>query len=233
MTTPAPSFLGPIAYRKREGKGPGVVFLHGYRSDMQGTKALALDEWAEHWGRAYLRFDLSGHGLSDTGLPFRDLHLSRWLNDAVQAFDALTEGPQVLVGSSMGGWLAFLLAKQFPDRVKHIIGVSAAPDFTKRLPQRGRLADGGVYFGDDSFASDAFLTDGNQLCVLDDALDIKCNVTLLQGKEDDVVPWQTAETIRKCLKPGQCEIIYIEDGDHRLNRPEDLALLKKAAEAAF
>lgn len=233
MSAPAPSFLGPIAYRRRDGQNPGIVFLHGYRSDMEGTKAVALDAWTQEWGKAYLRFDYRGHGLSQTETPFRDLQLSDWLDDACRAFDALTEGPQIVVGSSMGGWLMFLLAQKFPDRVKHLIGVNAAPDFTKRLPDRGVRVEGGVNFGDDSFASDAMLVDGNRLCVLDAPMNIEAKVTLLQGKEDDVVPWQTAETIKSVLKPGQCEILYVPDGDHRLNRPEDLQLLKKAAEAAF
>ena len=227
MDAPAPSFLGNIAYRKRDGKSPGIVFLHGYRSDMEGTKALALDEWTAAWGHSYLRVDLRGHGLTKTEEAFRDLHLSDWLDDAARAFDELTQGPQIVIGSSMGGWLAFLLAKKFPQRVAHIIGVNAAPDFTKRLPQRGRRVEGGVAFGDDSFASDAFLEDGNRLCVLGGAMNIEAKVTLLQGKEDDVVPWQTAEAIKNVLRPGQCAIVYVPDGDHRLNRAEDLDLLKK------
>jgi pimeloyl-ACP methyl ester carboxylesterase len=233
MTTPAPSYLGPVAYRKTDGQTPGIVFLHGYRSDMEGTKALALDEWTREWNHAYLRFDVRGHGLSQVDAPFRDLHLSHWLEDACNAFDRLTEGPQILVGSSMGGWLALLLAHEFPERVKHIVGVAAAPDFTHRLPDGGTRGEDGFHFGDDSFASDAFLEDGNALTLLHAPLELACNVTLLQGKEDDVVPWELAEAIKARLKPGQCTIYYIEDGDHRLNRPEDLALLKKAAETAL
>lgn len=232
MTVEAPSYLGPVAYRLRTGKTPGVVFLHGYRSDMEGTKAVALDAWTQEWGCSYLRFDLRGHGLSTVDQPFSTLHLSDWLDDASKVLE-LTEGPQVLVGSSMGGWLALLLAKRFPDKVKAIIGVAAAPDFTRRLPDRGKMGPDGVHFGDDSFASHAFLEDGNALTLLHEPLNLSCPITLLQGKEDDVVPWQLAEAIKAQCAPDQCTIYYIQDGDHRLNRPEDLQILRTCVRFAF
>ncbi len=232
MTVEAPSYLGPIAYRQRGGTSPGVVFLHGYRSDMEGTKALMLDQATREWGCSYLRFDLRGHGLSRVDQPFSALHLSDWLDDASKALQ-LTEGPQVLVGSSMGGWLSLLLAKRFPDRVKAIIGVAAAPDFTLRLPERGKMGPDGVHFGDDSFASHAFLEDGNLLTLLDKPLDLHCPVTLLQGKDDDVVPWPLAEEIKAQCNPGQCTVYYIQDGDHRLNRPEDLQILRTCVRFAL
>lgn len=223
----APSFAGPMAYRQRRGANPGVIFLHGYRSDMEGTKAVMLDQWTREWGQSYLRFDLRGHGLSKVDPQFHELHLSDWLQDAETALN-LTTGPQVLVGSSMGGWLSLLLAKRHPHRVKAIVGVAAAPDFTLRLPDRGTKVEGGVRFGDDSFATDQFLEDGNGLALLDQPLDLDCPIFLLQGKQDDVVPWQLAEAIKDRCDPMQCMIHYIKDGDHRLNRPEDLEILKAA-----
>lgn len=232
--TDAPQFLDHIAYRKQDGATPGIVFLHGYRSDMFGTKAVELDKWTREWGGHYLRFDMRGHGESVVDRPFAELHLSDWFDDCQRVLTELTEGPQILVGSSMGGWMALLLARAFPERVKHIVGVACAPDFTKRIPQRGVKVEGGYRFGDDSFATDAFIEDGNRLCLLDNGMmDVHCPVTLLQGKEDDVVPWQLAESIKAHLPDGQCEIVYLEKGDHRLNCPEGLAALKKATRAAF
>ena len=227
------SYLDHIAYHQHEGEKPGVVFLHGYRSDMEGTKAIALESWAREWGCQYTRFDVRGHGLSRVPQDFKDLHLSHWLDDASRVLHELTRGPQILVGSSMGGWLSLLLAQRFPERIKHIVGVAAAPDFTKRIEKGGIRTEGGYYFGGDSFASDAFIADGNHLCLLHKKLDVQCKVTLLQGKEDDVVPWALAQEIKNVLQPDQCEIIYIEDGDHRLNRPEDLEILKKTTQAIF
>lgn len=229
----APSYLDRIAYRRHDGAQPGIMFLHGYRSDMEGTKALALELWSQERGHAYIRFDMRGHGESKVDEPFSELLLSQWFEDCARVLQELTKGPQIVVGSSMGGWMALLLAKRYPDRVKHMIGVAAAPDFTKRLAQTGTIAPEGVYFGGDSFASHKFIADGNQIAVLDTPMDLRCSVTLLHGKQDDVVPWQLAETIKNNLKPGQCEIVYIENGDHRLNCPEGLAALKKAVETAF
>lgn len=228
-----PSFLDHIAYQQIKGTTPGVIFLHGYRSDMEGTKAIALQDWQAEWGNQYTRFDVSGHGLSQIDQPFHELHLSHWLDDAARVLNELTTGPQILVGSSMGGWLSLLLAQNFPDRIKHIVGVAAAPDFTKRIPQRSQIVEGGYKFSDDSFATHDFINDGNEHALLHKKLDLQCNVTLLQGKEDDVVPWTLAEEIKGILQPNQCEIIYIDDGDHRLNRPEDLAILKRSVESVL
>lgn len=232
MTTPAPSYLDHVAYRQRAGQGgTGVLFLHGYKSDMEGTKAVALDRWAQEWDAPYTRFDMRGHGLSHVDTDFNDLFLSDWLDDAARVLNELAQGPQILVGSSMGGWLALLLAKRYPDKVKHVIGVAAAPDFSKRIPEgRGTRVDGGYTFGDASFASDAFLADGDALCVLDGPLNLSCDVTLLQGRLDDVVPWQVAEAIKARCEDGQCVIHYVEDGDHRLNCDTGLGILRTSVE---
>lgn len=236
MTTPAPScppdYLDHIAYRRRAGQGrTGILFLHGYKSDMEGTKALALDNWAAGWNAPYTRFDMRGHGLSRISRSFEDLFLSDWLDDAARVLNELTAGPQILVGSSMGGWLALLLARRYPDKVRHVIGVAAAPDFSKRIREnRGTRVEGGFRFGDDSFASDAFLDDADALCILDAPLDVSCPVTLLQGKLDDVVPWPVAEAIKAQCAKGQCDVHYIDDGDHRLNCEAGLAYLKKSVE---
>lgn len=226
-----PLFDGDIAYRRSEGQSPGIIFLHGYASDMDGTKSAFLHDWADKNERSFLRFDMRGNGLSKG--HFDDFTLQDWLDDALHMLDHHTNGPQIIVGSSMGGWLALHLAKLRPERVSHVIGIAAAPDFVRKIPQNGFKIDKGYELESGLTFTNRLLKDGEALCMLDGAIDIQCPVTLLQGKQDDSVPWQTAEKIKERLKPDQCEIIYVDDADHRFSRPQDLEMLKKATKAAF
>lgn len=229
-TLPDPIYDGDIAYRKIDGRTPGIFFLHGYASDMDGTKSEYLAQWAQDNGQAMLRFDMRGNGLSQG--HFDDFTLQDWLDDACHMFEHHTSGPQIIVGSSMGGWLAFHLAMRFPKRVKAIIGIAAAPDFVKKIPINGTKTDAGYILESGLTFTDRLLEMGDSLCILSGTIEIDCPVMLLQGKLDDSVPWETAELIKSRLKPNQCEILYVDDADHRFSSPKDLETLKKAVKTA-
>ena len=222
-----------LACHRRPGKGPGVVFLGGYASDMTGTKATFLDAWCAERGRAFVRFDYLGHGQS-TG-AFEDGTLGRWTDDALAALDALTEGPQILVGSSMGGWIMLLLALRRPERVAGLVGIAAAPDFSQDIwwgmspAEQDRLAADGramLTEGDGSLiVTRAFIEDGRNHLVMRGPIAIDCPVRLLQGMKDDAVPWLTAHRIAERLTGEDVIVTLVKDGDHRLSRDEDLARL--------
>lgn len=236
-----------IAYRLREGRSPGVVWLGGYRSDMRGTKAEALDEWCAGTGRACLRFDYSGHG--ESGGRFVDGTISRWLAEAMAVFDALTEGPQVVVGSSMGGWVALRLAQELAragrrDRLKGLVLLAPAPDFPETLmepllsDQHRRDLEEKGYFEEPSQYSDepniytrALFEDGRRNRVLDGVLDTHCPVHILQGMEDPDVPHVHALRLLEHLPADDVTLTLIRDGDHRLSRPQDIASILRAVEA--
>lgn len=224
-----------LAYAKRDGNGPTVVFLPGFRSDMEGTKAVALDAWAERSGHALLRFDYAGHGAS--GGAFEDGTIGRWAEDAATVLTRLTEGRVVLVGSSMGGWIALLLARRFPERLAGLVGIAAAPDFTEKLmwpafsfEQRAALmAQGRIElpseYGTPTPVTRALIEDGRQQQVLETPLPIAAPVRLLQGQRDPDVPWQLALRVADHIQGDDVRVHLIKDGDHRLSRPADLALL--------
>ncbi|MEQ8500576.1 MAG: alpha/beta hydrolase, partial [Sneathiellaceae bacterium] len=183
--------------------GPGVVFCGGFKSDMTGTKALALDSHCRASGRACLRFDYFGHGQSDG--DFEAGTVGRWAADAVAVLDALTDGPQVLVGSSMGGWIMLLAALARPDRVAGLVGIAPAPDFTQRLmwerftdAQRAVLQRDGVlrepsdYDPEPYAITAALIEEGRQHLLLDDGIELHCPVRILQGMQDPDVPWRHA-----------------------------------------
>ncbi len=238
---PAPSILaGPdgatLAYHRTSGQGPGVVFIHGFMSDMDGGKALHLEAWCRGRGLPFLRFDQSGHGRSSG--RFEDGTIGRWAADTLAVIDALTEGPQILVGSSMGGWLMLLAARARPDRVAALVGIAAAPDFTERLiwaqmsaEERARMeADGRLeqpseYSDSPYIITHQLILDGRKHLLLDAPLAIDCPVRLLQGKRDESVPWETALAIQDALVSQDVRATLIKDGDHRLSRPGDLDLL--------
>lgn len=224
-----------LAYRRVAGRGPGVVFLGGFNSDMTGSKAGALAEWCAAEGRAFLRFDYSGHGAS--GGRFVDGSIGMWLEDALRCFDALTEGPQVLVGSSMGGWLALLLALRRPGRVRGLVGVAAAPDFTARvlealLPDvKAVLERYGVWlrpsqYGEPYPITRHLLEEGAQHLLLRAPIPLRIPVRLLHGQRDADVPWQLALGIAEKLESEDVQVRLVKDGDHRLSTPRDLALLR-------
>lgn len=232
-----PSFLTRadglrLAYRHRQGSGPTIVFLPGYMSDMEGGKAIALDAWAEEQVRAMLRLDYGGNGASEG--RFEDGTLASWRDDALLLIDSLTQGPVVLVGSSMGGWLALLIALARPDRVAGLVGIAAAPDFTEwgfteadkaLLATEGRILEPTPY-GDDPYVTTlAFWESGQANRLLEGEIAIDCPVRLLQGQLDPDVPWQTALRIADRLRSSDVQTLLIKDGDHRLSRDPDIALL--------
>ena len=226
-----------IAYRRlgaRAGDArPGIVFLSGFASDMTGTKGTALADWAKERDQALLRFDYSGHGQSSGA--FRDGTIGRWTADALAAIDRLTVGPQLLVGSSMGGWIMLLAALARPARIAGLIGIAAAPDFTEDLmwaqmsaETRARLLAAGVIQQPSQYQdapleiSRALIEDGRRHLVLRGAIDIRCPVRLLHGMADPDVPWQTSVRLAERLTSEDVTITLIKDGDHRLSRAEDL-----------
>ena len=221
-----------LAVRHRQGAGPTILFLPGYMSDMEGGKVVALDRWAAASGRAILRFDYAGTGASEG--RFEDGTLAGWRDDALLLLDALIEGPVVLVGSSMGGWIALLIALARPDRIAAIIGVAAAPDFTDwgfteaekaLLLTEGRIVEPSDYGDAPRVTTRGFWQSGQALRLLAAPLGIDVPVRLLQGQADDVVPWETALRIAQRLCSSDVQTLLIKDGDHRLSRDADIALL--------
>jgi pimeloyl-ACP methyl ester carboxylesterase len=234
-----------VAYRRAAGQAGkvGFVWLGGFRSDMEGSKALTLEAWARGDERPFVRFDYFGHGASDGG--FTDGTITRWREDALAVVDALTEGPQVLVGSSMGGWIALLAALARPDRVAGLLLIAPAADFTERLiwrqlPEETRrtILEQGVHHlpGGDGFEptpiARALIEDGRNHLLYDAAtIPIPAPVKIVQGLKDPDVPWRHALELVARLDSRDVEFIRIEDGDHRLSTPTDLARLVRVAAA--
>ena len=230
---------GPsIAYRRVPGAAgagnlPTVVFLHGLASDMSGTKATALAEHAKAAGFPFIRFDMGGHGKS--GGRFTACTVGGWRDDTLAVIDELTEGPLVLVGSSMGGWVALLAAVARPARVRGLMGIAAAPDFTETIrsalteAQRETLErTGEVEIADDGEAltiGRPLLEEGRHHVILRDPIAYLGAVRLVQGMRDASVPWRTAYTFAEHLQSADVRITLVKDGGHRLSRPRDLALL--------
>ncbi|HEY1796760.1 MAG TPA: alpha/beta hydrolase [Stellaceae bacterium] len=225
-----------IAYQAAEGAAPGIVFLSGFRSDMTGTKALFLDDYCRQRGRAYVRFDYFGHGVSSGG--FLDGTIGRWADDAIAVIDSLTTGPQILVGSSMGGWIMLLAARARPDRVHALVGIAAAPDFTedslwprldeirqRELMRVGRVTLPSEYDPAGYTFTRALIEDGRANLVLRSPLPIARPVRLLHGMRDASVPWQRSLAIAEHIGGDDVRVALVKDGDHRLSRDEDLALL--------
>ena len=226
-----------IAYHSTPGKSPGVVFLTGYFSDMTGGKAVALEEYCKRTGRAFLRFDYTGHGASSG--RFEDGCIGDWAADAVFALDRLTEGPQVLVGSSMGGWIMLLAALARPERIAGLLGIAAAPDFTEDLiphemseEQMLAIQRDGVVYVESPYGPEAtpftrrLLEDGRDQLLLRDEIPLDVPVRLIQGMKDPDVPWKTALRISERLRSDDVELHLIKGGDHRLSEPEDLERLE-------
>jgi pimeloyl-ACP methyl ester carboxylesterase len=222
-----------LAYRHRAGEGPIIVFLPGYMSDMMGGKALALDVWAAAQGRAMLRLDYAGCGESEGA--FEDGTLASWRDDARLVIDAIVpDGPLILIGSSMGGWLALLLAQALGDRVAGLVGIAAAPDFTDwgfdaaqkaTMQSEGRLVEETPYGDQPYVTTRAFWESGEALRLLDAPIAVDGPVRLLQGQDDPDVPWQIALRIAERVRSADVQTILVKGGDHRLSRPQDIALL--------
>jgi pimeloyl-ACP methyl ester carboxylesterase len=224
-----------LAWRRVAGVGPTVVWLGGFRSDMAGTKAEALADWARASGRAYLRFDYFGHGESDG--DFARGTITRWREDALAVLDELIVGDVVLVGSSMGGWIACLAAAVRPARVRAMVLVAPASDFTAKLmapgiPPEGlkALRDDGVWlrpseYGDPYPITRALLEDGARWSILPGPVPIEAPVRILQGGEDPDVPWRHALELAQAINGEDVVFTLIKDGDHRLSRPQDIERL--------
>ena len=230
-----------LAWRRVAGAGPTVVWLGGFKSDMAGTKAQALADWALAKGRAYVRFDYFGHGESSG--EFRQGTITRWREDALAVIDELTSGDLVLVGSSMGGWIACLAAMARAERVRAMVLIAPAADFTEALmapgiPPEGRaaLAADGVWlrpseYGDPYPITRALLEDGARWSILgEEPVPIEVLVRILQGGEDPDVPWRHALELAQSLKGEDVVFTLVKDGDHRLSRPQDIARLIAAVE---
>ena len=226
-----------LAWALRGGRAPTVVFLPGFASDMAGAKATALTEICATRGQAMLRLDYSGHGQS--GGAFVDGTIGRWLADALTVIDRVSQGPLLLVGSSMGGWIGLHVAVARPARVVALVGIAAAPDFTETLmwesmtpPERAHLlADGFLdtpsQYGPPLRITRALIEDGRKHLLLNGPIGIKIPVRLLQGQRDDDVPWETALRLAERIEGDDVKVTLIKDGDHRLSRPEDLSLLAR------
>jgi len=247
MTVAAPQFLDvegkSIAVRHQGGATPGIVWLGGYKSDMLGTKAEALAAWAAEHGRAFLRHDYSGHG--ESGGAFADGTISKWLHQSLAVFSQFASGPQILVGSSMGAWIALRMVQELNKaddrRVAGLVLIAPAPDFTAELvepvltdAQRRDLATKG-YFEEPSDYSDqpyiytrALIEDGRANLVMTGPIDTHCPVHVLQGMADEAVPHSHALKLVRLLPADDVTLSLIPDGDHRLSRPQDLDLLLRA-----
>lgn len=229
-----------LAWRAVKGEGPTVVWLGGFRSDMNGTKAQALAEWALAADRAYVRFDYFGHGESEG--DFASGTVTRWRADALAVLEELVVGEAVLVGSSMGGWLACLAALAVPGQIKALVLVAPAADFTEKLigpglpPEaRAALQRDGVWprpsqYGDPYPISRALLEDGARWSILPGPVPIEVPVRILQGGEDPDVPWRHALELAQAIKGPDVVLTLVRDGDHRLSRPQDIARLIAAVE---
>lgn len=222
-----------IAFRHHPGTGPIVVFLPGYMSDMAGTKAVALDAWAARRGRAFVRFDYSGCGAS--GGRFEDGTIARWTADALAVIDAVAPGPVVLAGSSMGAWIALRVALARPAQVAAVVTIAGAPDFTHwglALTDADRAAlarDGFVerpsLYGAPYRYHAGLIADGAACRVLGGPIAIDCPVRLIHGQADPDVPWRLSLDVAAALRSSAVQVILVKDGDHRLSRDADLALL--------
>lgn len=235
-----------IAVERRDGAGPPVVWFGGFRSDMRATKAEALDGWAAGAGRAFLRFDYSGHG--ESGGAFADGTISRWTEDALAVLDAGGSGKPILVGSSMGAWVAVLATLQLRQRAPErapagLILIAPAIDFTERLmwpamdlAERRAVEEEGVYLRPSLYSDEPYpitrglIEDGRRHLLFDGPVETGCPVHILQGMQDPDVPWRHALDFVERLPADDVQVTLIKDGDHRLSRPEDLDRLVRAVE---
>jgi len=233
-----------IAVRARTGAAPGLFWLGGFNSDMQGTKALALDAWAAEHHRACVRFDYSGHGESEG--RFGDGTIGRWLEESVAVFGRFCRGPQVVIGSSMGGWMALLLARELARAAEKratlagLVLIAPAPDFTEELMWKGfspevrqEIETRGVWlrpsqYGEPYPITRALIEEGRSHLLLGSAIDVGCPVRILQGAQDPDVPWQHAFALAQRLPSDDVVLTMIQDGDHRLSRPQDIARITAA-----
>jgi pimeloyl-ACP methyl ester carboxylesterase len=233
-----------IAVRSRDGATPGLFWLGGFKSDMKGTKALALDEWAGKQGRSCIRFDYSGHG--ESGGDFAGGTIGRWLEESAAVFERFAKGPQVVVGSSMGGWLALLLARELRARaaagsIAGLVLIAPAVDFTEELMWKNfspevkrQIETEGSWQRPSQYSESAYpitrglIEDGRKHLLLGGLIETGCPVRILQGVQDPDVPWQHAVELSSRLARDDVVLTLVKDGDHRLSRPEDIERLTAA-----
>jgi pimeloyl-ACP methyl ester carboxylesterase len=233
-----------IAVHPRSGDSPGLFWLGGFKSDMQGTKAQALDRWAQAHGRACLRFDYSGHG--ESGGAFKDGTIGRWLAESLAVYTNLAKGPQVVIGSSMGGWLALLLARALREKksgppIAGMVLIAPAVDFTEELmwkhfPEavKREIEDKGLWLRPSEYGEGPYpitknlIEDGRKHLMLGGLIEPGCPVHILQGVQDPDVPWRHAVELVSRFARDDVVLTLIKDGDHRLSRPEDIERLLAA-----
>ena len=239
---PGPCYLdtgdGRLAYRLRPGSAPALVFLPGYASDMDGAKADAIDAFAGNRGVAMLRLDYSGTGLS--GGSFEDGTLAGWIEEAETVIDRLTDGPVILVGSSMGGWIALHLALRLPGRVQALVGIAAAPDFTdwgftsehkEALLRDGRIERRNPHGGEPRLTTRAFWQSGEALRLLGGPIAVDCPVRLVHGENDKDVPVAVALQLMAQLRSADVQLNILKDGGHRLSEPREIAAIVRTVAA--
>jgi len=231
-----------IAYHRLEGKSPGIVFLGGFMSDMTGTKAMALEAFCRERGQAFLRFDYFAHGASSG--TFAAATIGRWKDDALSVLDRLTEGRQILVGSSMGGWLMLLAARARPERVAALVGIAPAPDATEDLMWRrlspaqqqamwrdGSLTIPSAYDPAGYMLTRQLIEEARSHLLLRAPLAVACPVRLIHGMRDPDVPWPTSLRLAERFAGADVTVTLVGDGDHRLSRADDLARLRRTLDA--
>jgi pimeloyl-ACP methyl ester carboxylesterase len=231
-----------IAIRARNGTSPGLLWLGGFKSDMLGTKAAALEAWAADNGRAMVRFDYSGHG--ESGGDFIDGTIGRWLEESLAVFEAECRGPQVVIGSSMGGWLALLLGRELARRsgraadIRGMVLIAPAVDFTevlmwqrfppevkREIEEKGAWARASEYSAEPFIFTRGLIEEGRRHLLLDGMIETGCPVRILQGVQDPDVPWQHAVDLSARFARDDVVLTLVKDGDHRLSRPEDIERL--------
>ncbi|NNL19491.1 MAG: alpha/beta hydrolase [Boseongicola sp.] len=230
-----------LAYSQTEGAGPGVVFLGGFRSDKEGTKAIYLEEWAQRRNRAFLRFDYSGHGQSSG--EFTDGAIGDWFEDAVAIIDALTEGPQILVGSSMGGWISLLIARERPDLVAGLVTIAAAPDFTEdsmwagfgeaeraALQRDGKVELPSEYSEGPYVITQRLIEEGRKRLVLRDPLHLPFPTRFMQGTADADVELSVAYRLMAHALGEDIRLTLVKGADHRFSTPDCLAMIVHAVD---
>ena len=226
-----------IAYRLHRGRGPALVFLPGYMSDMAGSKATALFDWAKAQGRSCLLLDYSGCGESSGS--FAEGTLSRWRDEVVALIDLLIEGQAVVIGSSMGGWLMLMVGQALGPRLAGLVGIAAAPDFTqwgRSAPDKARLEAGETLLDPNPYGPEptplhpGFVADGQANLLLDRAIALDCPTRLIHGQRDTDVPWEISLRLAEALRSDDVQVTLVKDGDHRLSRDRDIALLLRQVE---
>lgn len=227
-----------LACRHSPGTGPTILFLPGYASDMSGSKALAIEAWAQASGRACLCFDYAGCGESEGA--FADQTLAGWRDDVLLLIDRVIAGPVILVGSSMGGWIMLLVALARANRVAALVGIAAAPDFTdwglsdaekRTLHDTGRLEQPSDYSPEPTLTTRAFWESGQANRLLHGEIDLAMPVRLIHGQRDPDVPWDHSVTLAGLIRSDDVQTVLVKDGDHRLSRPQDIALILRVLES--